>query len=235
MEAGQVVLVTGGGRGIGGAIARRFAAGGARVAVVARTGAEIEEVAAGIDPAGIRALAVPTDVTDEGQVRALFCRVVEKFGRLDVLVNSAGVCILGPVTEFRSEDWDYQMQVNVKGVFLCTREALKYMIPRGRGDIVNLASYTGLRGGATVSAYCSSKHAVVGFGRAVAEEVRKYGIRVTTVCPREVDTRMRRDLFPQADGSRWLRPEEVAEAVYFAATRPFLAGMEEIVVGLPQS
>lgn len=169
MEASQVVLVTGGGRGIGRAIARRFAAGGARVAVVAGTGAEIEEVAAGIDPAGIRALAVPTDVTDEGQVRALFCQVVKKFGRLDVLVNSAGVCILGPVTEFRSEDWDYQMQVNVKGVFLCTREALKYMIPRGRGDIVNLASYMGLRGGATVSAYCASKHAVVGFGRAVAE------------------------------------------------------------------
>ena len=233
--SGKVALVTGGSRGIGKAIARAFLEEGALVAIAARTKESLADAADELAFLGPHLLTIAGDVSSEADVARMVHETGGPFGRLDILVTSAGICIVGPVKEFRVEDWDLLMAVNARGTFLTCREAVRQMLTQeGTSQIINVVSNQGIDSAPNVAAYGATKHAVMGFTRSLNQEVQPLGIRVSALCPMLVDTKMRRDLFPGADGSRWLDPKEIGEAAVFMATRPFLGGMREMVVGLFQ-
>lgn len=188
--AGKGAVVTGGGRGIGAAVARALAEAGAAVLVAARSTAEIEAVAGELAAAGHRAVAVRCDVTDPVSVAALGERATALLGAADILVNNAGVATSAPLKSIRLEDWNRVLAVNATGTFLCTQRFLPAMLDRGWGRVVNVASIAGRSGAPYIAAYAAAKHAVVGFTRAVAAEVAARGVTVNAVCPGYVDTEM---------------------------------------------
>ena len=188
--AGRGAVVTGGGRGIGAAIAQALAGVGAAVAVSARTESEIEEVAAELRAAGHRAVAIPCDVTEPEQVAALKETAESELGSVDILVNNAGIVTTAPLAAMKLDKWNQIFAVNVTGTFLCTQAFLPAMAERGWGRVINIASIAGKMGAPYISAYAASKHAVVGFTRAVATEVATTGVTVNAVCPGYVDTSM---------------------------------------------
>jgi len=160
---------------------------------------------------------------------------VDRYGKLDILVHSAGISILGQVVDFSADDWDSLMAVNARGTFLCCREAARQMLKqKGNGQIINIVSNQGIASAATAACYGASKHAMIGLTRAFAKEVQPLGIRVSALCPMPSDTAMRRNQFPDRDPSSWLDPSEIAEAVLYMATRSFFGGIQEIIVGLDQ-
>jgi 3-oxoacyl-[acyl-carrier protein] reductase len=180
--------------------------------------------AAGIDAAGAAA-----DVGDADQVDEAVDRVSEALGEIGVLVNNAGVLIARPIEDLTLEDWDTTMATNLRGPFLMTRAVLPPMRARRQGTIVNVASLAARNGFVGGSAYVASKHAVLGFGRALMLELRKEGIRVITVCPGSVDTAMLSDQpMLKSDPARILQPEDVAEIILHALRLPERAMVSEI-------
>ncbi|MCP3957218.1 MAG: SDR family oxidoreductase [bacterium] len=186
----QRVVVTGGGRGIGAAVAGMLAAEGASVVVAARSTDQIEAVASELRAAGHRAVGMACDVTDPASVEALRARATEELGGVDVLVNNAGIASSAPLRAITLEDWNRIFAVNVTGVFLCTQAFLPAMVKQGWGRVVNVASVVGKIGAPYIAAYAASKHAVVGFTRSVAAEVAAQGVTVNAVCPGYVETEM---------------------------------------------
>lgn len=185
---GKGALVTGGGRGIGAHVARSLAGEGCAIVVAARSGAEIEAVAAALRSAGAQAWAVRCDVGDPESILTLRAEATEHLGRVDILVNNAGIASAAPVHKQTLEEWNRLLAVNATGTFLCTQAFLPAMVERGWGRVVNVASVAGVVGAAYVSAYTASKHAVVGFTRSAAAEVATRGVTVNAVCPGYVDT-----------------------------------------------
>ena len=185
---GKIAIITGGGSGIGRAIALGFAAEGASVAVTDLEGARAEAVAAEITAAGGAAIGFATDVSRTPEVDAMFERAVDHFGRLDILVNNAGRPGGGWVTNMTDETWDGVFAVNVRGTFACSRAALRYMIPQRSGRILNTASGAGMRPFPRGSVYAASKAAVISLTYSLAEEVAKYGITVNAIGPGPTDT-----------------------------------------------
>ena len=188
----RIAFVTGGGRGIGRAVALLFAREGARVAVVARTAAEVERVAAEIKAGGgPDAMHATCDVSDSASVRAAFAACEGAFGRgPDILVNNAGIAESAPLVRTDDELWQRIIGVNLSGVFYCTRAALPSMIGRGWGRVINVASVAAKTGAPYISAYAASKHGVLGLTRAAALEVAEKGVTVNAICPGYVETDM---------------------------------------------
>ncbi|MFL6255243.1 MAG: SDR family NAD(P)-dependent oxidoreductase [Pyrinomonadaceae bacterium] len=189
----KTAFITGGGRGIGRAVALAFAREGARVFVVARTTSEVERVAVEIRAeCGDRAAAhAACDVSDPRSVESAFASAREFFGAgIDVLVNNAGVAESSKFTETSDEFWRRHLDINLTGTFYCMRAALPSMVERGWGRIVNVASVAGKTGAPYVAAYTASKHGVLGLTRSVALEVAAKGVTVNAVCPGYVDTEM---------------------------------------------
>ena len=186
--AGRGAVVTGGGRGIGAAIARSLADAGASVVVSARSAEEIEAVAMSLRSFGARCWAVAGDVTDEASVRRLGEESRRHLGSVDILINNAGDAASAPLAKMTLGEWNRMLSVNATGTFLCTREFAPDMAARGRGRIVNVASTAGLQGGKYISHYAAAKHAVVGFTRSIAMELRDRGVTVNAVCPGYADT-----------------------------------------------
>jgi NAD(P)-dependent dehydrogenase (short-subunit alcohol dehydrogenase family) len=193
--AGQVALVTGGGRGLGRTFAQRLSAAGATVAVAARSHDEVEETAALINDTGGRALALPLDVVDQGAVAEALGVVQRQLGPVDLLINNAGVAgPLGPIAETDPMAWWRTFEVNLHGAFLCARAVLPAMIARGRGRIINVSSSAGTRPWPYVSAYAISKAALLHFTENLAKETRKQGITVFAIHPGIVRTAMLEDV-----------------------------------------
>lgn len=213
--AGRSALVTGAGSGIGRAIARALAAAGARVAVSDINEASATELAASL---GGGAIACRLDVTNGAETSEVFDRVIAGFGGLDIVCANAGVSTMNRIGDLTEADWDFNMDINAKGVFLTNQAAVRRFLAAGvKGVIVNTASMAGKIGAPLLSHYAASKFAVVGFTQSLAKEVGMHGIRVNCVCPGFVRTAMQeRELVWEA-GLRNLKPEAV-RAEYVALT-----------------
>jgi NAD(P)-dependent dehydrogenase (short-subunit alcohol dehydrogenase family) len=226
----QVALVTGGGRGIGRAVALAFAREGARVTLAARTRTELDAVAAEVRGSGGRALAVPADVTQESSVVELVARTLAEFGRIDILVTAAGAAAFGPVADSKLEEWELMMAVNLRGVYLTCRAALAPMIRQRRGTIINVVSVAAKQPIPGCAAYAASKHGVLGFTRVLAEELRPHGVRVGALCPGAVNTPLWDSIPNPPDRNRMLTPEDVAEAAVLMASLPPRASLEDLTL-----
>lgn len=211
-------MVTGASRGIGRALALAFAREGASVALMARSEGDLKSLQMELRSIGCPTLALPMDVTKETDVRDAFVRARDELGRVDILFNGAGVGFHVPVQDMSLEAWDTTMAVNLRGTFLCCRAVLPGMIARKAGSIINVASAE--RGYPNLAAYNASKHGVVAFTQALAEEVRSHGIAVN--CVRfgvVVDTAVARALHPGYDGKGWQKPEDVTDILVLLATQ----------------
>ena len=228
--AGQVALITGGGRGIGRAIALAFASEGAAVALAARSSRELDAVARKVTAAGGQALAVPTDVRQEPAVAALVARTLSQLRRIDVLVNAAGVAAFGPVADSKQEDWDLTMAVNLRGAYLCARAVLPAMMAQHRGTIISIGSMVTSRTLPGSAAYTASKYGVLGFSRVLAEEMRAHGVRVGVLSAGAVDTPLWDAIPSPPDRARMLKPEQVAEAALMMAGLGPNATLEELTM-----
>jgi NAD(P)-dependent dehydrogenase (short-subunit alcohol dehydrogenase family) len=180
--AGRHALVTGGGRGIGAAIATALAAEGARLTLLGRDRAVLAEHAATL-PVAAQAHVLVADVAEEEQVEAAFAAARARHGDIEILVNNAGIASSRPFAKLDLATWNAVLAVNLTGTFLCSRAAVPAMIAAGRGRIVNVASTAGLVGGKYIAAYCAAKHGVVGLTRALAVEVAAKGVTVNAICP----------------------------------------------------
>ena len=235
IRPGDVAFVTGGGRGIGRAVAVALARAGARVAACSRTPADVEAVAATIRAHGGEALALECDVADQAQVERAVARATEALGPIDVLVNNAGVGTVGPseVSDYDVAEWDRIVNVNLRGVFLCCRAVLPSMRERRRGTVVNVASITGLKAAPNVAPYGASKFGVVGLTQALIAENHRHGIRVCMVNPGTTDTTIwdkKLVPIPAEVRAAMMRPEDVAEVVLFLASLPDRVRIDELTV-----
>jgi 3-hydroxybutyrate dehydrogenase len=188
----RIALITGGGRGIGRAVAFAFAREGASVCVIARTDTEVARVAAEVrEECSVEALSFSCDVSDSEAVARTFAMARESFGRgPDILVNNAGIAESAPLVKTSDELWQRHLGVNLSGTFHCTRAALPAMIEQGWGRVINVASIAGKTGAPYIAAYTASKHGVLGLTRCVALEVAMKGITVNAICPGYVETDM---------------------------------------------
>jgi NAD(P)-dependent dehydrogenase (short-subunit alcohol dehydrogenase family) len=180
---GKVAIVTGAGRGLGRAMAEALAEAGARVCVAARTRSELDAFVDEQASLGREAMACATDIADVSAVNDLVDSTVERFGRLDVLVNNSGIVATTPLLEQEPEEWDRVIATNLRGVYLATRAAGRYMVPAESGRVVNIASNFAFKGVAGHAAYSASKAAVVSFTKTMAIEWARYGIRVNALAP----------------------------------------------------
>ena len=227
---GKTALITGAGRGIGRAIARAFAAEGAAVVLVARSRADLASVAAEVREAGGRALAVPTDVTQDAAVEALVENVTGELGRLDILVTSAGAAAFGPVAGSKPADWDTMLSLNLRAVMVCCHAVLPVMLRQRSGMILNLSSIASKRALPGSAVYTATKSAVEAFSRVLAEELRPHGVRVGVLVPGAVDTPIWDSMGAAPPREKMLRAEDVARAALLMATLPANASLEELTL-----
>jgi NAD(P)-dependent dehydrogenase (short-subunit alcohol dehydrogenase family) len=217
---GRGAVVTGGGRGIGAAVARRLSAAGAAVVVSARTESEIRRVADELREHDGRARAIRCDVTSPDQVDALAREASDWLAETglvpDILVNNAGAASSAPITSLSLETWNDLFAVNATSTFLCTRALLKGMMERGWGRVVNVASVAGLSGARYIAAYAAAKHAVLGFTRCAAAEAATHGVTVNAVCPAYVDTPMTEQTIARIADKTGRSREQALESVLAA-------------------
>ena len=232
MLAGKTIIVTGAGRGIGKAIAHAVAARGMRVALLARTEKEITQEADVIRDGGGEALPLACDVSDPAQVTAAVAQCKAKFGVIDALVNNAGAFLEAPIPEIKLEDWDYVFRVNVTGPLLFMQSLLPIMTEQGGGKIINIASTAGLQAYLHQSAYCASKHALLGLSRCLALEAKPHNVHVHSICPGGVRTGFiaKTNLGQRLEGQVIIEPEDVAETVVFLLGQPDNIDIPEIVM-----
>jgi NAD(P)-dependent dehydrogenase (short-subunit alcohol dehydrogenase family) len=242
---GKVGLVTGGTSGIGRDTAVLFAKAGAKVVVAGRRESEGKETVELIRATGGDGLFVKTDVSKASEVETLVKKVVEKFGRLDVAFNNAGIeGVWTSIVSESEEDWDRTFDINLKGVWLCMKYEIRQMLKQGgAGAIVNMASVAGLIGLAGAAAYCASKHGVMGLTKAVALETARSGIRINAVCPAVVETPMADRLYSVPAVNKFVlglhpvgrfgKPMEIAEAVLWMCSdrASFMTGQSLVLDG----
>lgn len=211
---GKVAFVTGGGRGIGRETCLLLASHGADVVVCARSKDECDEVVQTIiDQYGTNAMTVSCDVGNLEEVKRCVAQVKQQWGKIDILINNAGVMSLKPFAETSIEEWQWVQDINVNAPFYLCKEVIPDMMARKDGVIINIASIWGTKGGPNRSAYITSKHAIIGFTKALGEEMKPYGIRVNAVSPGPVDTKMMTDIAPDYDKSAWLQPIDIANVI----------------------
>lgn len=227
---GQTALVTGAGRGIGRAIGKALASKGARVFLAARTASQLESTTQEIRAGGGLAVPVPTDLANEQDILSLFAGIRTEADGLDILVNNAGVGIFGPIVDFASADFDTVMRINAKAAFLCCQQALRMMIPKKSGYIINISSVVGIKGYPNQGAYTASKHAILGLTKSLAVEAQEHGIRVSAILPGGVHTQLVADARPDLDPQILLQPQDIAHTVLFLLSLSDRAAIDQIYI-----
>ncbi len=235
---GKVAIVTGGGSGIGKGIAALFSQAGCSVVIAARDSERLDRAAADLNAAGGDVTAIQTDVTSESAVISLFEATMERYGRLDILVNNSGIVMGGEIGEVPFDRWKAVMDVNVNGVFLCTREAFKIMKTAGGGRIINIGSISAHRPRESSGPYTTSKHAVTGLTRSTALDGRPYGISCGQLNPGNTLVEWRADALEVAGMDISEEPmveiSDMANAAFYMATLPPEANALEVTM-LPVS
>ncbi|MEA2170494.1 MAG: hypothetical protein QOF76_3794 [Solirubrobacteraceae bacterium] len=235
---GQVVAVTGASSGIGEAVALQAAAAGAAVSLAARRTDRIEALAQRIESEGGRALAIETDMGEEDQARAFVERTNAELGRLDALVNNAGVMLLGPIENAPTEEWRRMVHVNVFGVLYGSHAAVPIMLEQGSGTIVNVSSVAGRVARAGSGVYNLTKFGVGAFSESLRQEVTGRGIRVVVVEPGAVATELadhlrdevRQGMMKRFEGLKFLEADDIARAVIYALVQPEHVSINEVLV-----
>ena len=227
---GKIAIITGSSSGIGKAIALRFAEEGARVVVAARRRALCDQTVAQIRGRGGDALAVPTDVADESQVERLITGTVTHFGRLDVLVNNAGIGGGGRIADTSTKTFDDVMNTNLRGTFFCCRAGFRQMKQNGGGTIINMSSVAGVQAWAGTGIYSASKHGIMALTKALADEGRPHTIKVSAICPGGVAEELVDASPEEIERSQKISPYDIAEtAVYLATLGPY-AVVHQVIV-----
>src|SRR5579863_6588519 len=242
---GKIAFITGGTTGIGRDTAVLFAKHGAKVVITGRREAEGNETIALVKATGGEGLFVKSDVSKSADVHSAVQKTVEKFGRLDLAFNNAGIeGKWKPIIEQTEEDWDTVIDINLKGTWLCLKLEIQQMLKQGSGGaIVNMSSVAGLMGAAGLATYCASKHGVLGLTKSAALETATSGIRINAVCPAVIETAMAERLFGAPDVQKHMRgqhpigrfgrPMEIAEAVRWMCSEraSFMTGQSLVMDG----
>ncbi|MCE5329101.1 SDR family oxidoreductase [bacterium] len=223
-------IVTGASKGIGRAISIALAKEGADIILAARTEEKLREVKKDISSFGGNSLIIPTDMSNEKDILNLFDKTKKEFGKLDILINNAGIFIKGNLVDFRTEDYNKIMNVNLRGVFLSCRQALKIMIPQKSGFIINISSNAVFKGYPEQSVYTASKHGIVGLTKSIANEVQKDGISVALIHPGGVDTELINYARPDIDKSLLIPPEDIAKTVIYMLKLSDNSWVDEIFI-----
>jgi 3-oxoacyl-[acyl-carrier protein] reductase len=224
---GAVSLVTGAGRGIGRALALALAAEKSTVLLTARTLRDLETVRDEIQKSGGHAEVVQADLTRDEEIGRVFEKINSTFGRLDVLVNNAGVGRFAPIKELAVEDFDAMWRLNMRALFLCSQKAIPLMEAQRQGAIVNIASLAGKNAFVGGGGYSATKWALLGFSRTLMLEVREYNIRVITICPGSVDTSFSSERDP-VKSSKIIHPNDIAQTMIVALKLPDRTMVSEI-------
>jgi len=224
----QTALITGGSSGIGFAIASALLAEGMAVAIAARDKQKLAHAAKSLEKGGTKIITVPADVSKANQVAAFVNQAMNAFGRIDLLVNNAGIAKFNPIEALSEEDWDETQNINLKGAFLCTKAVLPIMKRQGSGYIVNIASIAGKSGFSGAAAYCASKFGMIGLTESLLKEAVQHQIRATVICPGYVATPMVRGVsVPQEE---MIPPEDIGKIVVGLLHLSPLTIIKEIVV-----
>jgi 3-hydroxybutyrate dehydrogenase len=226
--AGKCAVVTGGGRGIGAAVARALAKNGADVLVASRTRASVEKTADELRALGVRAFPAIVDVADQASILALEREAKSLLGKVDILVNNAGIASSAPIKKLELEEWDRILRVNATGVFLCTRSFIGDMAERNWGRVINVASIASRMGAPYIAAYTASKHAVLGFTRVAAAEYAHRNVTVNAVCPGYVDTDMTTESVSGVAKRSGLDAKAALDAILKTANQRRLVTPEEV-------
>jgi NAD(P)-dependent dehydrogenase (short-subunit alcohol dehydrogenase family) len=215
----RVVLITGAAGNLGAAVARVFHAGGANLALFDNRHDRLQSIFSDLVDDTSYLLVGDIDVTDEGSVQSAVERVIEHFGRIDVLINVAGGYRAGdPVHETPVETWDFMLNLNAKSVFLLSRTVAPHMIAQGAGVMVNIGARPGMQAPKNSGAYAASKSAVIRLTESISAELKYHGINVNCVIPGTIDTPENRELMPNAKQENWVSPEAIADVIYFLAS-----------------
>lgn len=240
----KVAIITGSRRGIGLGIAEEMAKEGADLVISDIDLKECENAARSLAKKyNVKTLAVKCDVSDKNEVDSLIQQAIKKFKKIDILVNNAGVVRFSSITKGTEEDWDFTMNINLKGAFLCTRAAVEQMIKQRRGKIISIASIAGLVGFEGIPAYCASKGGIINLTRELALELAKYNINVNAIAPGVIETKMtegmlkdkksRENLLAQTPLGRVGQPQDIGKAAVFLASSDsdFITGHTLVVDG----
>lgn len=236
---GKVALITGASSGIGEAIALALVAEGAKVALAARRADRLEELVKRISEGNGQSISIVADVSDEAQVREMVSKTQSELGRVDILVNCAGVMLTGAISGADTQDWRQMINLNLLGLMYATHAALNFMHVQGSGDIVNISSIAGRASGANFGVYCASKFGVTAFTEALRQEELKNNIRVIVVEPGTVKTELSSHITNEASREeieKWkesmtlLDPADIAQAVVYAVSQPRHVSVSEIIV-----
>ena len=226
----KVTIITGAGTGIGKGIARAFAGEGAILVLASRNAQNLADTAAETRALGAQTLVVPTDVTDEAQVAALFAQTMGEYGRVDILINNAGAFDGGPLEELSLATWMHVLNVNLTGPFLCSRAAMKIMKEQGGGRIINIGSISAQMPRMNSVPYSTTKHGLVGLTKAAALEGRDFGVVVSCLHPGNVLTERRAGAASTADQEPMMSVDELAMTVLTMAALPLHVNLLEAIV-----
>ncbi len=241
---GSVALVTGASSGIGEATARALSGQGAKVALAARRLDRLEKLALDIGGSGRTALAIEADITEQQQATEAVERTVSELGRLDVLVNNAGVMLLGPMADAPIEEWDRMIDINLKGLLYTTHAAIPHLLsavsdsPRGVTDVVNISSVAGRVASAGAGVYTLTKFGVAALSESMRQELSRQGVRITAIEPGAVSTELVDHLRPEVrdsvrgrfDDIKALEAVDIAEAIEYCVTRPAHVSVNEVLI-----
>lgn len=224
----KVAIVTGASRGLGRAFAMMLASEGVFVVATARSKERLQQLQHDIESKGGQVHIIVADLTDPSSAQYIVSQTISTFGRLDILINNAGIAVQAPLIETSAEQWDQLMAINARAPFLLCKEAIPYMRTAGEGTIIQIVSVVGVKGYIHQGAYTASKHALMGMSKVLAQEVQADNIRVHTLLPGGVATAMIEQMRPDLKNSKLMAPEEIADLVLFLLTHRGNAVIDDI-------